>query len=162
LTSRQRWRSASAGLYPTLTAKARPQSAYPPLLPSPLNASLAHVRMYLSPCAHMRGCFCVWHSRLSVCLSVWDADSVAPLLALCAAHGIPVAPPYTPSRLFDKMVGHWIEPLCVQPTFLCHHPLAISPLAKQHPTTVRSLLSHIHAHSMAHMHIVRTDAPSVL
>ena len=50
---------------------------------------------------------------------------------------MPVSPPYTASRLVDKLVGHFIEPQCVNPTFLCHHPLAMSPLAKQHPSRVR-------------------------
>src|SRR5439155_25038656 len=28
--------------------------------------------------------------------------------------------------------GTFIEPLCVNPTFICHHPLIMSPLAKIH------------------------------
>ncbi len=38
------------------------------------------------------------------------------------------------SQLVDKLVGHFVEPLCVQPTFLLHHPECLSPLAKTHPT----------------------------
>ena len=59
------------------------------------------------------------------------------LLKICEAHQVPVTAPYTTSRLVDKLVGHFIEPQCVNPTFLCHHPLAMSPLAKQHRTRVR-------------------------
>ncbi len=37
-------------------------------------------------------------------------------------------------KLLDEMIGRDIEPSCIQPTFLCDHPLAMSPLAKEHPT----------------------------
>jgi lysyl-tRNA synthetase class 2 len=30
------------------------------------------------------------------------------------------------------MIGHFIEPLCINPTFLCNHPECMSPLAKSH------------------------------
>jgi lysyl-tRNA synthetase class 2 len=32
----------------------------------------------------------------------------------------------------DKIIGHFIEPECLQPTFLMNHPLIMSPLAKEH------------------------------
>lgn len=31
----------------------------------------------------------------------------------------------------DKIIGHFIEPRCVNPTFLTNHPLIMSPLAKE-------------------------------
>lgn len=37
------------------------------------------------------------------------------------------------SYLFDKLIGHWLEPLCQKPTFLLNHPLFMSPLARCHP-----------------------------
>ncbi len=37
-------------------------------------------------------------------------------------------------KLLDEMIGRDIEPSCVQPSFLCDHPLAMSPLAKEHAT----------------------------
>ena len=41
--------------------------------------------------------------------------------------------PCTCAHLLDLLVGKLIEPLCIQPTFLCDHPTIMSPLAKQHP-----------------------------
>lgn len=40
--------------------------------------------------------------------------------------------PKTTVKMFDMLVEHFIEPQCVQPTFLCNHPLAASPLAREH------------------------------
>jgi len=41
-------------------------------------------------------------------------------------------PPYTINRTIDKLIGHFVEPLCIQPTFLINHPQIMSPLAKSH------------------------------
>jgi lysyl-tRNA synthetase class 2 len=40
----------------------------------------------------------------------------------------------TLSYVFDKLIGHFLEPKCVQPTFLVNHPMFMSPLARPHPT----------------------------
>lgn len=42
------------------------------------------------------------------------------------------APPLTISRMLDKLVGHFLEPEFVSPTFLLNHPQVMSPLAKFH------------------------------
>lgn len=59
------------------------------------------------------------------------------LLALFASHSLP--PPATPTlpRLLDALAGRFLEPLCDQPTFITHHPAAMSPLSKHFvcPTT---------------------------
>lgn len=34
--------------------------------------------------------------------------------------------------MLDKLVGKYIEPTCQNPTFICDHPLVMSPLAKVH------------------------------
>ncbi len=51
---------------------------------------------------------------------------------LCARVGVECGSPRTTSRLIDKLVGHFIEPDCQNPTFIINHPLVMSPLAKQH------------------------------
>ncbi len=62
-----------------------------------------------------------------------DLASIPALLALCAARGLTIPRPWTLSRILDKMIGAWIEPACQAPTFLCGHPLSMSPLAKADP-----------------------------
>eukprot|EP00741_Cyanophora_paradoxa_P010160 tig00020510_g9835.t1 len=59
------------------------------------------------------------------------------LRELCLKHGVVCPPPLTTTRLLDKraselLVGHFIEPTCVNPTFICDHPVIMSPLAKYH------------------------------
>jgi lysyl-tRNA synthetase class 2 len=62
-----------------------------------------------------------------------SAPTTAPfLLKQCGRLGINVSPPHTTARLLDKLVGHFIEPQCVNPTFICDHPEIMSPLAKYH------------------------------
>lgn len=48
----------------------------------------------------------------------------------CEKHGIVVGEPRTLARVLDKLIGHYIEPECINPTFLTGHPLVMSPLAK--------------------------------
>lgn len=40
--------------------------------------------------------------------------------------------PHTIPRLLDSLVGEYLEPECVNPTFICDHPQIMSPLAKWH------------------------------
>ena len=54
------------------------------------------------------------------------------LQELCEKFQVECAPPITPARLIDKLVGHFIEPKCVNPTFVIEHPQIMSPLAKYH------------------------------
>lgn len=51
---------------------------------------------------------------------------------LCVKHDVDCSPPRTVSRMLDKLVGKFVEPLCVNPTFLMNHPQVMSPLAKWH------------------------------
>ncbi|KAF8550633.1 lysyl-tRNA synthetase, partial [Imleria badia] len=51
---------------------------------------------------------------------------------LCQKHGIDCSEPRTNARLLDKLVGEFIEPLCISPAFIVGHPQVMSPLAKNH------------------------------
>ena len=62
-----------------------------------------------------------------------DTEEVAKELeALCQKHKVDCPPPKTVARMLDKLVGEFVEPLCIQPTFLMNHPQVMSPLAKWH------------------------------
>ncbi|GJJ06404.1 hypothetical protein Clacol_000595 [Clathrus columnatus] len=51
---------------------------------------------------------------------------------LCAKHNVQCSEPLTNARLLDKLVGEFIEPLCISPSFIVGHPKVMSPLAKWH------------------------------
>jgi len=53
-------------------------------------------------------------------------------LKICEEFNINCPLPHTNARLFDKLIGHFIEKECINPTFLINHPLIMSPLAKHH------------------------------
>lgn len=78
------------------------------------------------------GCKFNWtdpSATLSQCLSILDSHKIRYEASIKSL-------PY----LFDKLIGHFIEPSCIQPTFLINHPLFQSPLARAHP-----LASHLSA-----------------
>uniref|UniRef100_A0ACD5X6B7 Uncharacterized protein n=1 Tax=Avena sativa TaxID=4498 RepID=A0ACD5X6B7_AVESA len=54
------------------------------------------------------------------------------LAATCAKYGVKCSPPQTTARLLDKVIGHFLEAACVNPTFIINHPEIMSPLAKWH------------------------------
>ncbi|KAJ3678218.1 hypothetical protein LUZ60_002021 [Juncus effusus] len=54
------------------------------------------------------------------------------LIDACAKFDVKCPPPQTTSRLLDKLVGHFLEETCVNPTFITNHPEIMSPLAKFH------------------------------
>ena len=54
------------------------------------------------------------------------------LEALCVKHNVECRPPRTVARLVDKLVGHFLEETCLNPTFVTDHPEMMSPLAKTH------------------------------
>ncbi|CAN4099117.1 unnamed protein product [Withania somnifera] len=54
------------------------------------------------------------------------------LVDACAKFEIRCPPPQTTARLLDKLVGHFLEETCVNPTFIINHPEIMSPLAKWH------------------------------
>ncbi|KAI0075884.1 lysyl-tRNA synthetase [Panus rudis PR-1116 ss-1] len=54
------------------------------------------------------------------------------LRELCQKHNVECSEPRTNARLLDKLVGEFIEPLCISPSFIVGHPQVMSPLAKWH------------------------------
>lgn len=58
-----------------------------------------------------------------------------------------IALPSNPTlpRLLDALAEHYIEPMCVNPTFITHHPEALSPLAKSYecPETKQRIASRV-------------------
>ncbi|KAG0321455.1 hypothetical protein BGZ99_003926 [Dissophora globulifera] len=59
-----------------------------------------------------------------------DNEPVEELLEICKQHRVYVSTPHTVPRIMDKLISHFIEPECIQPTFLWGHPIIMSPLAK--------------------------------
>ena len=51
---------------------------------------------------------------------------------LCVAKNVDCSAPRSTARLVDKLVGDFIEPKCINPTFIINHPVVMSPLAKVH------------------------------
>ncbi|WMV51867.1 hypothetical protein MTR67_045252 [Solanum verrucosum] len=54
------------------------------------------------------------------------------LIDVCEKFDVKCPPPHTTTRLLDKLVGHFIEVNCINPTFIINHPEIMSPLAKSH------------------------------
>lgn len=54
---------------------------------------------------------------------------------LCEEKGVKCSLPHTTARLIDKLVAHYIEVDCTNPTFIIDHPQIMSPLAKYHRST---------------------------
>ncbi|KAF5346771.1 hypothetical protein D9756_010431 [Leucocoprinus leucothites] len=54
------------------------------------------------------------------------------LKELLAKHSVECSEPRTNARMLDKLVGEYIEPLCISPAFILGHPQVMSPLAKWH------------------------------
>jgi len=57
-------------------------------------------------------------------------DAAAEVLDMFKELNITVPPNPTLPRLLDTLAEEYIEPLCVNPTFITHHPEALSPLSK--------------------------------
>ncbi|KAF5328740.1 hypothetical protein D9619_011581 [Psilocybe cf. subviscida] len=54
------------------------------------------------------------------------------LREICVKHNVDCSEPRTNARMLDKLVGEFIEPLCISPSFIVGHPQVMSPLAKWH------------------------------
>lgn len=51
---------------------------------------------------------------------------------LVKSQNLECSAPRTSARLLDKLIGEFLEEQCISPTFLCEHPVIMSPLAKYH------------------------------
>jgi lysyl-tRNA synthetase class 2 len=54
------------------------------------------------------------------------------LMELCEKQGVDCPDPKTTARLLDKLCGEYVEPKCINPTFIMNYPQIMSPLAKYH------------------------------
>ncbi|KAM0675108.1 hypothetical protein GVAV_001450 [Gurleya vavrai] len=59
-------------------------------------------------------------------------DQLEFMIEFCKKENIKLNEPKTLPRILDKLIGEYIESQCINPTFVMHHPLAMSPLAKKH------------------------------
>ncbi|RMY53609.1 hypothetical protein D0863_13890 [Hortaea werneckii] len=80
------------------------------------------------------------------------------LLSLFVAQNLDIPSNPTLPRLLDALAAHYLEPLCDQPTFITHHPAALSPLSKHFrcPTTGQTIAARaelfIHGREFANMY----------
>jgi len=51
---------------------------------------------------------------------------------IVVGQGLDCAAPRTSARLMDKLIGEYLEEQCINPGFICEHPVIMSPLAKYH------------------------------
>ncbi|CAL9237621.1 unnamed protein product, partial [Arabidopsis halleri] len=54
------------------------------------------------------------------------------LIDACVKLNVNCPSPRTTSRLLAKLVGKYVEEMCVNPTFIINHPVIMSPFAKSH------------------------------
>jgi lysyl-tRNA synthetase class 2 len=60
------------------------------------------------------------------------AENALQFEAILTKLGLSCSGPKTTVKMFDVLVEHFVEPQCIQPTFLCNFPMATSPLAREH------------------------------
>jgi lysyl-tRNA synthetase, class II len=80
----------------------------------------------ISMCAGLREC------GVNVPEDLSTEEARLQLVEECRKHKVECSPPHTTARLLDKLVGEFLEEQCINPTFICDHPLIMSPLAKHH------------------------------
>ncbi|CAN6866528.1 unnamed protein product [Brassica oleracea] len=71
-------------------------------------------------------------ANLSIPKDLASEEANKYLIDACGRFGVKCAAPMTTARLLDKLVGHFLEGTCVNPTFIMNHPEIMSPLAKSH------------------------------
>lgn len=71
-------------------------------------------------------------ANLSIPKDLASEEANRYLIDACAKYDVKCPPPQTTTRLLDKLVGHFLEETCVNPSFIINHPEIMSPLAKWH------------------------------
>ena len=75
-------------------------------------------------------------NKLPPASELGSPEAAKTLLDLCGKNpslpALPAGTPRSAEKILDHMIGHLIEPFCMEPTFLCDHPVVMSPLAKEH------------------------------
>lgn len=71
-------------------------------------------------------------ANLSIPKDLASEEANKYLIDACLKYDVKCPPPQTTARLLDKLVGHFLEETCVNPTFIINHPEIMSPLAKWH------------------------------
>nr|GEW50424.1 lysine--tRNA ligase, cytoplasmic [Tanacetum cinerariifolium] len=71
-------------------------------------------------------------AKLSIPKDLASEEANKYLADACLKFDVKCPPPQTTARLLDKLVGHFLEETCVNPTFIINHPEIMSPLAKWH------------------------------
>lgn len=62
-----------------------------------------------------------------------ESEEANKFMLQCMADAkIECPPPHTNARVLDRLVDHYLESQCINPTFICDHPVVMSPLAKWH------------------------------
>jgi lysyl-tRNA synthetase class 2 len=69
----------------------------------------------------------------AVGIDITEYPTQETLYAAMEAKGIKVAPTLPRGKLIDSLIGDYLEPSFIQPTFLYNYPREISPLAKSKP-----------------------------
>lgn len=70
-------------------------------------------------------------------IDVGVVDTLPALRQAIDERSLAVARQPTWAKTVDELVSDYVEPACVQPTFLMNHPVALSPLAKRMPDDPR-------------------------
>lgn len=70
--------------------------------------------------------------KLPPATEIGSPESAELLSTICKQKAVECPPPRTSARLLDKLVGHFLEVNCINPTFITEHPQIMSPLAKWH------------------------------
>ncbi|CAN1175767.1 Lysine--tRNA ligase, cytoplasmic [Linum perenne] len=71
-------------------------------------------------------------AKLNIPKDISSDEANKYLATACQRFEVKCPPPLTTARLLDKLVGHFLEGTCTNPTFIINHPEIMSPLAKWH------------------------------